>query len=86
MLDQPVAVAAVGVARDVIEDDEAFELALEVLRHRGGQRLGFEAPQDLVGVAVSANERLQRAYLQSQALIVSQAGTFRIRPFRRLPY
>jgi hypothetical protein len=40
----------------------------------------------LVGVAVSANERLQRAYLQSQALIVSQAGTFRIRPFRRLPY
>lgn len=36
VLDQPIVVAAIRVPDDVIEDDQALELQLELLRHAGG--------------------------------------------------
>ena len=66
VFDEPVVVAAIGIANDVIEDDELLELQLKILGRIFGKILGIEAAQPIVSVFITGNERLKRANLNRE--------------------
>ena len=70
VLDEPVVVAAICVAGDVVEHDEALELELELGEHSLAGRLSFESGQVRRGVFVALDENLERPNLK--VVIVKQ--------------
>jgi len=57
-----------GVACDVVQDDESFELTLKTLQSPRRQRLSLKLPQPEFCVFEPVDKQLQRPDLQSQLL------------------
>ena len=69
VLNEPVVIAPVCVADDVVEDDKPLEFVLEVGRGLVGQGLTLEAAEQLVRVLVALYKRLEGADLKGEKML-----------------